>query len=382
MAQLNKPTKQQDEHFMQQAIELAARGAFGATPNPQVGCVIVATSGEIVGQGWHERPGEPHAEVYALREAGAAAAGATAYVTLEPCSHHGRTPPCADALVKAKVARVVVAMQDPNPLVAGEGIARLREAGMQVDVGVMETQARALNRGFISRMERQRPWLRLKMAMTLDGRTALANGQSQWITGSEARQDVHRYRAQSGAILTSARTVIMDQAQMTARHPNTEKQPLRVVLDRNAQLQPSANFFALESPVLRVIDAAHQVSDEAQQWPAHVTTLALPVSNERLPLRSLFDKLGELQINEVWTECGAELAGALVAADLVDEYVIYMAPKLFGASGRGLLQLPIFERIAQAPELVFESVTMLGTDLRIIARPQHSGGASRGELTS
>lgn len=381
MAQLNEPTLQADQHFMQQALTLAAQGAFSAAPNPQVGCVIVR-DGEIIGQGWHERSGEPHAEVYALREAGAQATGATAYVTLEPCSHHGRTPPCADALLKAQVARVVVAMQDPNPLVAGQGIARLREAGVEVVVGVLEDAARRLNRGFISRMERQRPWLRLKMAMTLDGRTALANGQSQWITGAEARQDVHRYRAQSGAILTSARTVIMDQAQMTARHPETQQQPLRVVLDRQAQLPPSADFFAIESPVLRVVDAAHEHTHAGHDWPAHVSTLALPVSEARLPLRGLFDKLAELHINEVWTECGAELAGALVAADLVDEFVIYMAPKLFGASGRGLVQLPAFERVEQAPELVYESVTQIGTDLRIIAHPQHSGGASRGELTS
>lgn len=381
MAQLNEPTLQADQHFMQQALTLAAQGAFSAAPNPQVGCVIVR-DGDIIGQGWHERSGEPHAEVYALREAGAQAAGATAYVTLEPCSHHGRTPPCADALLKAKVARVVVAMQDPNPLVAGQGIARLREAGIEVVVGVLEDAARRLNRGFISRMERQRPWLRLKMAMTLDGRTALANGQSQWITGAEARQDVHRYRAQSGAILTSARTVMMDQAQMTARHPEAQQQPLRVVLDRQTQLPPSANFFAIESPVLRVVDAAHEQTNAAHDWPAHVSTLALPVSEARLPLRSLFDKLAELHINEVWTECGAELAGALVAADLVDEFVIYMAPKLFGASGRELVQLPAFERVEQAPELVYESVTQIGTDLRIIAHPQHSGGASRGELTS
>ncbi|WP_258807113.1 bifunctional diaminohydroxyphosphoribosylaminopyrimidine deaminase/5-amino-6-(5-phosphoribosylamino)uracil reductase RibD [Pseudidiomarina sp. CB1] len=381
MAQLNEPTLQADEHYMQQALELAARGAFSAAPNPLVGCVI-EHRGRVVGRGWHERSGEPHAEVYALREAAAQAVGATAYVTLEPCSHHGRTPPCADALIKAQVARVVVAMQDPNPLVAGQGIARLRNAGIEVVVGVLEDAARRLNRGFISRMERQRPWLRLKMAMTLDGRTALANGQSQWITGSEARHDVHRYRAQAGAILTSARTVMMDQAQMTARHPEMQQQPLRVVLDRQAQLPPNAHFYAIDSPVLRVIDVAHDASTHEHQWPAHVSTLALPASAGRLPLRSLFDKLAELQINDVWTECGAELAGALVAAELVDEFVIYMAPKLFGSDSRGLLQLPLFERIEQAPELVYESVTLVGTDLRIIARPLHSGGVSRGELTS
>lgn len=381
MAQLNKPTSEQDELYMQQALALAARGAFSAAPNPQVGCVLVKND-TVVGQGWHERPGGPHAEVYALRDAGERAVGATAYVTLEPCSHHGRTPPCADALVKAKVARVVVAMQDPNPLVAGQGIARLREVGIEVRVGVLEEAARRLNRGFISRMERQRPWLRLKMAMTLDGRTALKNGQSQWVTGPDARHDVHRYRAQSGAILTSARTVMMDRAQMTARHPEAQQQPLRVVLDRQALLRPDAEFFALASPVLRVIDAEHAATADAQEWPEHVSTLALPVSQNRLPLRSLFNKLAELQVNEIWTECGAELAGALVAADLVDEFVIYMAPKLFGSSARGLLQLPAFERVEQAPELVYESVNQVGTDLRIIARPQHSGGASRGELTS
>lgn len=381
MAQLNKPTSEQDELYMQQALALAARGAFSAAPNPQVGCVLVKND-TVVGQGWHERPGGPHAEVYALRDAGERAVGATAYVTLEPCSHHGRTPPCADALVKAKVARVVVAMQDPNPLVAGQGIARLREVGIEVCVGVLEEAARRLNRGFISRMERQRPWLRLKMAMTLDGRTALKNGQSQWVTGPDARHDVHRYRAQSGAILTSARTVMMDRAQMTARHPEAQQQPLRVVLDRQALLRPDAEFFALASPVLRVIDAEHAATADAQEWPEHVSTLALPVSQNRLPLRSLFNKLAELQVNEIWTECGAELAGALVAADLVDEFVIYMAPKLFGSSARGLLQLPAFERVEQAPELVYESVNQVGTDLRIIARPQHSGGASRGELTS
>lgn len=381
MAQLNKPTSEQDELYMQQALALAARGAFSAAPNPQVGCVLVKND-TVVGQGWHERPGEPHAEAYALRDAGERAVGATAYVTLEPCSHHGRTPPCADALVKAKVARVVVAMQDPNPLVAGQGIARLREVGIEVRVGVLEEAARRLNRGFISRMERQRPWLRLKMAMTLDGRTALENGQSQWITGPDARHDVHRYRAQSGAILTSARTVMMDRAQMTARHPEAQQQPLRVVLDRQALLRPDAEFFALASPVLRVIDAEHAATADAQEWPEHVSTLALPVSQNRLPLRSLFNKLAELQVNEIWTECGAELAGALVAADLVDEFVIYMAPKLFGSSARGLLQLPAFERVEQAPELVYESVIQVGTDLRIIARPQHSGAASRGELTS
>ncbi|RUO59489.1 bifunctional diaminohydroxyphosphoribosylaminopyrimidine deaminase/5-amino-6-(5-phosphoribosylamino)uracil reductase RibD [Pseudidiomarina insulisalsae] len=370
---------QLDTQFMQQALELAARGAFSTSPNPQVGCVLVRDN-QVVGSGWHERPGEPHAEVYALREAGDRSHGATAYVTLEPCSHHGRTPPCADALIKGRVSRVVVAMRDPNPLVAGQGIERLRQAGIDVEVGLLEQQAREVNRGFVSRMERQRPWLRLKMAMSLDGRTALANGKSQWITGAEARLDVHRYRAQSGAILTSARTVLMDQARMTARHPQAERQPLRIVLDRLRQLPPEHDFFAITSPVLRVVEQRDSAGGD-EHWPEHVTTLALPVAKGRLPLRALFNKLIEYDINEVWTECGAELAGALVAAELVDEFVIYMAPKLLGDSGRGLLQLPAFHGLEQVPELTFESITQVGDDIRIIAYPKH-GGAARGEIVS
>ncbi|MGQ4276195.1 bifunctional diaminohydroxyphosphoribosylaminopyrimidine deaminase/5-amino-6-(5-phosphoribosylamino)uracil reductase RibD [Pseudidiomarina sp. E22-M8] len=371
--------RQLDAQYMQQALELAQRGAFSVAPNPLVGCVIVRDE-KIVGQGWHERTGEPHAEVYALREAGKLAQGAIAYVTLEPCSHHGRTPPCADALIAAGISHVVIAMQDPNPLVAGEGIARLRAAGLEVSVGVLEQAARKLNRGFISRMERQRPWLRLKMAMSLDGRTALANGHSQWITGAEARRDVHAYRAQCGAILTSARTVIMDQARMTARHPQAERQPLRVVLDRQQQLPPEHDFFAISSPVLRVIDGEDTVDSN---WPEHVSTLVLPASGGRLPLRALFSKLAELDINDIWTECGAELAGALVAAELVDEWIVYVAPKLLGDTSRGVLQLPEFQELEQAPELRYESFTQLGDDLKICARPRYTcGGADRGEVQS
>ncbi|MDN7127789.1 bifunctional diaminohydroxyphosphoribosylaminopyrimidine deaminase/5-amino-6-(5-phosphoribosylamino)uracil reductase RibD [Pseudidiomarina terrestris] len=370
--------QQNDAQYMQQALELAQRGAFSVAPNPLVGCVVVR-AGEVVGQGWHERPGEPHAEVYALREAGELTRGATAYVTLEPCSHHGRTPPCADALIAAGLARVVIAMQDPNPLVAGQGIQRLREAGIEVTSGVLEAAARQLNCGFVSRMERQRPWLRLKMAMSLDGRTALANGQSQWITGPEARLDVHAYRAQAGAILTSARTVMMDQARMTARHPKAERQPLRVVLDRQQQLPAEHEFFAIPDPVLRVVDGE---SDD-QVWPAHVSTLVLPANTGRLPLRALFSQLAELEINDVWTECGAELAGALVAAELVDEWIIYVAPKLLGDTSRGVLQLPQLQDLAQAPQLRYHSFTQVGDDLKICARPLHgSAGADRGEVQS
>lgn len=369
---------QLDKHFMQMALTLAERGRFTAAPNPCVGCVIVAQQ-EVVGSGYHERPGEPHAEVFALREAGQRAQGATAYVTLEPCSHFGRTPPCADGLINANVSRVVVAMQDPNPLVAGQGLERLRAAGIQVEVGVLETAARQLNRGFISRMERQLPWVRLKMAMSLDGRTALRNGRSQWITGEPARLDVHRYRACSGAVLTSARTVLLDQARMTARHPDTQQQPLRVLLDRRAELTTEHPFFAIPSPVLRVVDATVA---EPKHWPAHVQTLRVNSEQQRLPLQSVLAELAQRQINDVWTECGAELAGALVSADLVDEYVIYMAPKLLGDSSRGLLQLPEFSQLEQVPQLHFQSFTQIGEDIRINALPLHRSVMARGEVTS
>lgn len=369
-----------DQQYMQQAIALAARGAFGTPPNPNVGCVIVR-DGEVVGRGWHERPGEPHAEVYALREAQHRAEGATAYVTLEPCSHHGRTPPCADALIAAKVASVVVAMRDPNPLVAGQGIARLEAAGIKVTVGVLEQQARELNRGFIARMERGRPWLRLKMALSVDGRTALANGQSQWLTSTEARADVHRYRAQSGAILTTARTVLADHALMTARHPDTERQPLRVLLDRQQQVPVEHPFFAEPTPVLRVVSPTDGTA--TSHWPEHVQTLEVTSLEQRLPLHDIFAKLAEYDVNDVWTECGAELAGALTTAGLVDEWVLYIAPKLLGDSSRGVVQLPNFHHLDQVPEMRFESVTMLGHDLRICARPLHaSDRPTTGEVQS
>ncbi|MBY6063388.1 bifunctional diaminohydroxyphosphoribosylaminopyrimidine deaminase/5-amino-6-(5-phosphoribosylamino)uracil reductase RibD [Pseudidiomarina sediminum] len=368
-----------DQQYMQQALALAARGAFGTPPNPNVGCVIVR-DGQVVGRGWHERPGEPHAEVHALREAAELAQGATAYVTLEPCSHHGRTPPCADALIKAQVARVVVAMRDPNPLVAGQGIARLEAAGIKVHVGVLEQQARTLNQGFIARMERNRPWLRLKMAMSVDGRTALANGASQWLTSREAREDVHRFRAQSGAVLTTARTVLMDHALMTARHPQAERQPLRVLLDRQQQVPVEHPFFAQASPVLRVVSpTTTAVSD----WPEHVQTLEVQSFQQRLPLHDIFAKLAEYDVNDVWTECGAQLAGALTSAGLVDEWVLYVAPKLLGDSSRGVVQLPNFHHLDQVPEMRFESVTMLGHDLRICARPLHaSDRPTTGEVQS
>lgn len=354
------------QQYMQMALDLAARGLYSTAPNPQVGCVIVA-DGQVVGQGWHERPGEPHAEVYALREAGALARGATAYVTLEPCSHFGRTPPCADALIDAAIGHVVIAQLDPNPLVAGRGVEKLKAAGISVEVGVLESAARTLNCGFRSRMERGRPWLRCKLAATLDGRTALANGASQWITGSAARADVHDFRARSGAILSTARTVLRDNARLTARSDRCEQQPLRVIIDSQGLLEPTASLFQEPSPILLVHLAT--TAERAMHWPQHVEVWTAPSKAKRVDLQALLLELGRRQINEVWTECGAELAGSLLQENLIDEWVFYVAPKFFGATGRSLVDIPTFSDIADAPQCTFTDVRQIGADIRIIAKP-------------
>ncbi|HET8817371.1 MAG TPA: bifunctional diaminohydroxyphosphoribosylaminopyrimidine deaminase/5-amino-6-(5-phosphoribosylamino)uracil reductase RibD [Pseudidiomarina sp.] len=359
------------QHYMQMALELAARGRYSTGSNPQVGCVIVAAN-EIVGSGWHERPGEPHAEVYALREAGSLARGATVYVTLEPCSHFGRTPPCADALIDAGVGHVVIAQLDPNPLVAGRGVKKLQAAGIGVEIGVLESAARALNCGFRSRMERGRPWLRMKLAATLDGRTALANGKSQWITGAAARLDVHDFRARSGAILSTARTVTHDQARLTARSEHCEQQPLRVIIDSQGILRPDAAVFQEQSPILMV--QVESVTTNSVVWPNHVEFWTAPSCSGRVDLTALLAELGHRQINDVWTECGAELAGSLMQADLIDEWVIYLAPKLFGNSARGLVDFPAIDDVVNAPEVTFTDVRQIGADIRILAMPRSGRG--------
>ncbi|PHR65353.1 MAG: riboflavin biosynthesis protein RibD [Idiomarina sp.] len=366
------------QRFMQRALELAAQGRFSTAPNPMVGCVVVA-DGKIVGEGWHQRAGEPHAEVFALREAGALAKGATVYVTLEPCSHFGRTPPCADALIKANVATVVVAMKDPNPLVSGEGIERLRANGIEVLVGILEQQALALNNGFVARMQRKRPWLRVKMAASLDGRTALSNGESQWISGTDSRRDVHRWRAQSSAILSTAKTVLADNAILTARHPQTERQPTRVIIDSQGLLTGQEAIFKEPFPIILVHAPDTPATAVERDWPAHVECIIVARTNmQHVDLTQLMHELAEKQINSVWTECGAQLAGALLTAELVDELVLYLAPKLIGHSGHGLLNLPAFAHMSQVPELTLKDVRQVADDIRIIAVPRRV----RGDLTS
>ena len=364
-----------DHRHMALALRMAEQGLYTTHPNPRVGCVLVR-DGQVVGQGAHLRAGEPHAEIHALRMAGDLARGATAYVTLEPCSHHGRTPPCADALIQAGVSRVVAAMEDPNPLVAGQGLARMAAAGIATASGLLEAQARQLNPGFISRMERGLPFVRLKLAASLDGRTAMRSGESQWITGAAARADVQRLRARSSAVVTGVDTVLHDNASLTVRAAElglapelaeqaAQRQPLRVVLDSQLRLPADAKLLSLPGEVLvaTVLPADHPRGRRLSEAGAQV--LSLPEEGGRVDLKALLATLAsEYQCNELLLECGATLAGAALAAGLVDELVLYMATTLLGSSARPLLELPL-ERMAQQYRLTLKDSCMLGDDLRL-----------------
>jgi len=358
---------------MSRALQLAKRGVYSTDPNPRVGCVIVQGE-ECVGEGWHIRAGEGHAEVNALRDAGENVKGATAYVTLEPCSHFGRTSPCSQALIEAGVARVVVAMADPNPLVAGEGIQQLKNAGIRVDSGLLEQQAEALNPGYLKRMRTGQPWVRCKLAMSLDGRTAMASGESQWITSAAAREDVHRLRARSGAILTGSGTVTSDNPSMTARGEEAAQRsepPLRAVVDSELKISPQSAIFR-EQGMVRVFtlaDCAPNRQKALQDVGAEV--VMLPARDSRVNLTAVMHELAESQINEVMVEAGAGLAGALLQAKLLDEIIIYMAPKLMGDSARGLFQLPGLETMAQSVPLHIDDVRKVGVDWRFTIRPDY-----------
>lgn len=355
-----------DYRWMARALELAERGLYTTTPNPRVGCVIVR-DGQMVGEGWHIRAGEPHAEVHALAMAGEQARGATAYVTLEPCSHHGRTPPCAEALVNAGLSRVVVAMEDPNPLVAGKGLTRLRDSGIEVLSGIQEAEARELNIGFISRMTRGRPWLRLKAAATLDGKTALNNGVSQWITGDDARRDAHRWRARSCAVLTGIGTVRDDDPQLTVRAIPTERQPLRIVVDARLETPLSARILD-GSPVLiaGAVDDAERIAALKRRG---ADVLILPNTGGKVDLPALMTELGQRGINEVMAESGFKLNGSLLREGCVDELILYFAPALVGDAAGGLFNLPALTSLTDKRQLVFRDVRLVGHDLRILARP-------------
>ena len=354
----------EDSVWMAQALRLAELGLFGTSPNPRVGCVLVKDH-KLVGSGWHRRAGEPHAEVHALREAGSAAAGATAYVTLEPCSHFGRTPPCADALIAANVARVVVAMKDPNPDVAGRGIARLIAAGVAVECGLMESAARELNAGFISRMERGMPLVRSKIGMTLDGRTALSNGVSQWITGADARMDVQRWRARSCAVLTGINTILADDAKLNVREIDTQRQPLRVVLDSKLRIPLHANI--LQGGGVLIYAATGDEQKIAQLADAGAQVVLLPDACGRTHLRAMLQDLARRGCNEVLVEAGSTLNGALLGENLVDELLLYVAPQLLGDMARGVASLGELTRLEQRIDVVWRDVRQVGRDLRIIA---------------
>jgi diaminohydroxyphosphoribosylaminopyrimidine deaminase/5-amino-6-(5-phosphoribosylamino)uracil reductase len=353
-----------DHLHMASALRLAERAAYTTRPNPMVGCVI-AHGEQVVGQGWHQRAGGPHAEVFALREAGEQARGATAYVTLEPCAHFGRTPPCALALVEAGVHRVVAAMRDPFPQVDGGGFDLLRAAGIEVSEGLLAPQARELNRGFLSRVERGRPWLRVKLAASVDGRTAMADGSSKWITGAAAREDVQHWRARAGAILTGAGTVLADDPMLTVRLPGIEVMPpLRVVLDARLRSLECARVREGGAPTLYLHDPAVSPPDAADAQFASV-----PVIDGRLDLRAVMELLGATGINEVHTEAGATLAGALLAGGWVDELLLYQAPTLLGEDGLPLFAGLGIDAMDKQRSLRVVDQRRVGNDMRLLFRP-------------
>jgi diaminohydroxyphosphoribosylaminopyrimidine deaminase/5-amino-6-(5-phosphoribosylamino)uracil reductase len=353
-----------DRAHMARALALAERGLYTATPNPRVGCVIVK-SGAVIGEGWHERAGEAHAEVNALEDANARGhdpRGATLYVTLEPCNHSGRTPACTDAVIGAGIGRVVAAMADPNPE-AANGAARLRAAGIAVDMGLLEHEARELNIGFASRMTRGRPWVRMKAAASLDGRTALESGASQWITGEAARADGHRWRARACAILTGIGTVRQDDPRLTVRAVATKRQPQRIVIDRHAETPPTAKVLAGDGALLVTAGERNPL------WPASVAVLVLPDAERRVDLAALMQALGSRGINELHVEAGGKLNGALLAAGLVDELLLYLAPCLLGDPARGVAEFRTgLSRLSDRVALAFHDVARVGDDLRLLAR--------------
>lgn len=366
-----------DHAFMAQALRLAERGLYTADPNPRVGCVLVR-EGAIVAEGWHRRAGEPHAERIALAAAGEAARGATAYVTLEPCAHHGRTAPCAEGLIEAGVSRVVAAMVDPNPVVAGRGLEMLRDAGISAEVGLLQADAERVNPGFLQRMRSGLPFVRCKLAMSLDGRTAMASGESQWITGPPARRDVQLLRARSSAIVTGIGTVLADDPSMNVRLgvddlPGVERvdhlrQPMRVVLDTRLRMPPRARMLLLpgETRVVCGTGAPREIEEELRA--ASAVVMRVEQLGGRLDLQAVLRGLGDEGVNEVLIESGATLAGGVLQAGLVDELVVYTAPHLMGDEARAMVNLPGLSRMVERLQFSFTDVRMVGEDLRLTLR--------------
>jgi diaminohydroxyphosphoribosylaminopyrimidine deaminase/5-amino-6-(5-phosphoribosylamino)uracil reductase len=347
-----------DHAMMRRALALAEKGMFTTTPNPRVGCVL--THGErIVGEGWHEKTGGPHAEANALSAAGGDARNATVYLSLEPCNHHGKTPPCAEALIKAGVGRVVAAMRDPNPQ-SRKGGEALAAAGIPFEVGLMEEEARDLNIGFVSRMTRGRPWVRMKIAATLDGRTALSNGVSQWITGPEARKDGHRWRARACAIATGGGTVKADDPRLTVREVETSRQPLRVVIDSHVETPPNARVLQGEKALVFAAVSGKSLPN--------AEIVVLPNQAGKVDLAKMLQELGKRGINELHVEGGFKLNGSLVREGLVDEFLIYLNPSLLGDSAQGMVNLAEVTSLDRRVPLRLRSVDRVGEDLRIVAR--------------
>lgn len=373
----------EDHAYMARAIELAKKGRYTTTPNPNVGCVLVKND-EIVGEGFHVKAGQGHAEVNAILMAGEKTKGATAYVTLEPCSHFGRTPPCAEGLKKAGVIKVISAMVDPNPKVSGKGLAILNDAGIETAFGLMEQQAVALNIGFLTRMKTAKPFVTCKLASSLDGRTALNNGQSKWITGPQARQDVQNFRAQSCAILTGADTVIVDNAKMNVRYKslmetefadlhiteNELRQPIRIVIDSQNRLTPDLAFFAIPSPIIILTTKL----EKSLQWPHFVNHMLVPECNGKVDLSIALTMLASHNINNLFLEAGHTLAGKFAELNLIDQYIFYIAPKLMGDCNKGLVNLPECTNMSQVTKLTFSDVVMMGEDLRITAFSNKEAG--------
>ncbi len=359
-----------DEKWMAKALQLAERGIYTTSPNPRVGCVIVR-DGVCVGEGWHHQAGTPHAEVHALRMAADLAQGATAYVTLEPCSHFGRTPPCADALITAGVKRVVAAMTDPNPLVAGQGLARLAAAGIEVAVGVLQAPAMQLNRGFISRMTRKIPWVTLKIAASLDGKTALKNGESQWITGPAARQDVHQLRARHCAIMTGSGTVIADDPQLTVRNFETIRQPKRVVIDSKLKTAATAKIYQQQDVAQTYLYTTNQTPAQQQAFSNQgVKVIALPATAAfHVDLSQVLTHLAAEGMNEVMVEAGATLNAVLLQSGLIDEVVLYLAPTFLGDSAQGLFAGIELATLTQQYRFTVNDIRALGQDLRLTLTP-------------
>ena len=357
------------EHYMIRALQLAKRGLFTTDPNPRVGCVIVKNN-DIVGEGWHQITGQAHAEINALNDAGEQAKDADCYVTLEPCSHFGRTPPCADSLIKANIKRVYIAMQDPNPQVAGQGIAKLKDAGIEVIVGIQENEAEQLNKGFCKRMRTGRPFVRSKIAMSLDGRTAMASGESKWVTGAAARQDVQKLRAQSSAIMTGTGTLLADDPALTVRpegdwYPGglEVRQPLRVVVGDH-DIPEDAHLFGEPYDIL-MVTSKHAEDDR------FVDVLTVAEKDEHVDLSAMMSELAKRGINDIMVEAGSVLNGALLSAGLIDELIIYMAPKLMGDSAKGLFHLPELQSMAQNIDLDITDMRAVGTDWRITVAPNY-----------